>query len=131
MSSMKRSDNELKEALVAQALDSPEGRVALAQAIITQPFHINEIEKLAICRKVLSTNTHTNQVIKELYMDNPQETNGKNLIPSQTPRKVAQWEAALKELINANLIVERGHKGEVFEVSSLGYQIADMIELQP
>lgn len=35
MSSMnKRSDNEIKEALVAQALDSPEGRVALAQARI-------------------------------------------------------------------------------------------------
>jgi len=27
------------------------------------------------------------------------------------------------------LLVERGHKGEVFEVSNLGYQIADMIEL--
>lgn len=30
MSTMKRSDNEIKEALVAEALDSPEGRVALA-----------------------------------------------------------------------------------------------------
>jgi len=29
---MKRSDNEAKEALVAQALDSPEGRVPLPQA---------------------------------------------------------------------------------------------------
>lgn len=57
------------------------------------------------------------------------QTNGKNLIPIQTPRHVAQWEAALQELLNADLIVERGHKDEVFEVSSLGYKIADMIEL--
>lgn len=57
------------------------------------------------------------------------QTNGKNLISAQTPRHVAQWEAALQELLNADLIVERGHKGEVFEVSNLGYKIADMIEL--
>lgn len=32
MSVMKRGDNELKEALVSEALDTLEGRVALAQA---------------------------------------------------------------------------------------------------
>lgn len=57
------------------------------------------------------------------------QTNGKNLISEQTPRQVALWEAALNELLNSNLIVEKGHKGEVFQVSSLGYQIADMIEI--
>jgi hypothetical protein len=30
---------------------------------------------------------------------------------------------------NANLIVERGHNGEVFEVKSQRYQLADMIDL--
>lgn len=57
------------------------------------------------------------------------QTNGKNLISEQDPRLVAKWEAALKELIQSDLVVERGYKGEVFEVSDLGYQIADMIEL--
>lgn len=57
------------------------------------------------------------------------QTNGKNLIPDKTPRQVAKWEAALKELANADLVMERGHKGEIFEVSDLGYKIADMIEL--
>lgn len=57
------------------------------------------------------------------------QTNGKNLITKQDRRQVAKWEAALQELLNANLIVARGHKGEIFEVSDKGYLIADMIEI--
>ena len=57
------------------------------------------------------------------------QTNGKNLIRSQERREVAMWEAALQELVLNDLLVERGHKGEMFEVTNLGYQIADMIQL--
>jgi hypothetical protein len=57
------------------------------------------------------------------------QTNGKSLIPSDERRDVARWEAALEELTYEDLLIERGHKGEIFEVSNLGYQIADMIEL--
>lgn len=57
------------------------------------------------------------------------QTNGKNLITEQNARVVAQWESALNELQNTELIVERGHKGEIFQVTNLGYQIADMIEI--
>ena len=57
------------------------------------------------------------------------QTNGKNLITSQERREVAKWEVALEELVSQELLIERGHKGEIFEVSNLGYQIADMIEL--
>lgn len=57
------------------------------------------------------------------------QTNGKNLIQSQDRREVAKWEAALEELVIKDLLIERGSKGESFEVTSLGYQIADMIQL--
>lgn len=57
------------------------------------------------------------------------QTNGKNVIPSGERREVAKWEQALKELVDLELVVERGHKGELFEVSNLGYQIAEMIAL--
>ncbi len=57
------------------------------------------------------------------------QTNGKNLITKRDHRHVAKWEEALKELLNAHLIVARGYKGEIFEVSDMGYQIADMIEI--
>jgi len=57
------------------------------------------------------------------------QANGKNVIPSGERREVAKWEQALQELVKLRLVVARGQKGEIFEVSNLGYQIADMIEL--
>ena len=57
------------------------------------------------------------------------ETNGKNLIPSNHRRDVAKWEQALEELKSKDLVVDRGHKGEFFEITNLGYQVADMIAL--
>ena len=57
------------------------------------------------------------------------QTNRKNVIASNERRMVAKWEQALVELTVQGLVVERGHKGEEFEVSNLGYQIADMIAL--
>jgi len=57
------------------------------------------------------------------------QTNGKNIIPSQDRREVAKWEAALETLVLEELLVERGNNGEIYEVSNLGYQVADMIEM--
>ncbi|CAB3884518.1 hypothetical protein LMG26684_03761 [Achromobacter mucicolens] len=57
------------------------------------------------------------------------QTNGKNVIPSGERREVAKWEQALNELVALNLVVERGRKGEFFELTNLGYQIAEMIAL--
>lgn len=57
------------------------------------------------------------------------QTNGKNLIPSNEHREVAKWEHALEELSSKYLVVDSGHKGEVFEITNLGYQVADMIAL--
>lgn len=55
------------------------------------------------------------------------QTNGKNVIPSHDRRDVAKWEQALQDLVDSDLLVARGHKGEVFEVSNRGYQVAEMI----
>jgi len=57
------------------------------------------------------------------------QTNGKNLIPSNERREVAKWEDALEQLSLNGLIVDRGFKGEVFEITNIGYQVADMIVL--
>jgi uncharacterized protein YaaR (DUF327 family) len=57
------------------------------------------------------------------------QTNGKSLISSQHPREVARWKSAIQELVDEHLIEDRGYKGEVFRITNLGYQIADMIEL--
>lgn len=57
------------------------------------------------------------------------QTNGKNLISSEDRREVAKWEDALEQLRRNDLVVDRGYKGEVFEITNLGYRIADMIAL--
>lgn len=57
------------------------------------------------------------------------QTNGKNLITDKSSRTVAVWEAALNELIKNELALERGHKGEIFQLTGKGYQIADTLEL--
>jgi hypothetical protein len=45
------------------------------------------------------------------------------------PRQGAKWEAALNELLDSDLVIDRSHKGQLFEVTDFGYRIADMIEL--
>lgn len=55
------------------------------------------------------------------------QTNGINFADSKDRRSIARWEAALKQLQSEELIVERGHKGEVFEVTDKGYEMADKL----
>lgn len=57
------------------------------------------------------------------------QTNGKNFIQKNDRREIARWESAIDELVHNELLIERGHKGEIFEVTNLGYQIADMIKI--
>lgn len=57
------------------------------------------------------------------------QTNGKNLIPNNDRRTIAKWDEALQELVNEELVIERGYKGEVFEITSKGYQLADSFEI--
>lgn len=56
------------------------------------------------------------------------QVNGKT-IKSSERREIAKWESGIKELINAKLLVGIGVKSEIFELTNLGYQIADTIEL--
>lgn len=56
------------------------------------------------------------------------ETHEKSFIPDQSRRTIAKWEAALRELVSNNLIIDRGEKGEVFEVTDKGFQLADTLE---
>lgn len=55
-------------------------------------------------------------------------THGRNLVSDRhNPRVEAQWRAAVQELIAANLIEDRGHKGEVFRVTAEGYRISPLL----
>ena len=42
-------------------------------------------------------------------------------------RESAKWENALEELVNLDLVTERGYKGEVFELTYKGWKVADKL----
>ena len=56
------------------------------------------------------------------------QTNGKNFITNKEHREIAKWESALNQLVSEEIVVERGYKGEVFELTSKGYHLADLID---
>lgn len=53
------------------------------------------------------------------------QTNRKSFIKEGDARSEAIWESALDELRNNNFLKDRGHKGEVFQVTRQGYEAAD------
>lgn len=54
-------------------------------------------------------------------------TNDKSLLPDQSRRTLAAWEAALQQLVTAGLLAARGEAGEVFEITQRGYDAAGRI----
>ena len=53
------------------------------------------------------------------------QAGGESLIPDQDPRTVASWVSGLEDLRWRRYIKDRGHKGEMFEVTREGYDAAD------
>ena len=47
---------------------------------------------------------------------------------NDTPREQAKWNDALDELLNAGYLKLVGHKGEIFKVTSSGYNLADELK---
>ena len=43
-------------------------------------------------------------------------------------RALAVWESALQELVKADLLVARGDRGEVFEITKKGYDVAERLD---
>ena len=55
------------------------------------------------------------------------QTSGKQLIPDGNPRTIARWIGGVEDLQRRRFITDIGHKGEVFEVTREGYEMADTI----
>jgi hypothetical protein len=56
------------------------------------------------------------------------QSNGKSFIPNKDRRTIAKWESALQELVDEALVVARGYKGEMYEITSKGYTLADVLK---
>jgi len=56
------------------------------------------------------------------------QTNGKTFGDSGDRRSSARWEFALDQLVSAGLVLSRGVKDQVFEMSEPGYQVAEFLK---
>jgi len=53
------------------------------------------------------------------------QAGGRSFGEDGSRREMAKWDQALSDLINYGLVQDVGHKGEVFELTSRGYDVAD------
>ena len=58
------------------------------------------------------------------------KTNEREFVEQNNPRSRATWIGAIDQLVDYGLLIEKGHKGEVFEITNEGYRIADIIALE-
>jgi hypothetical protein len=56
------------------------------------------------------------------------QVNGKTFGEPTDRRSAAKWEFALEQLRARGLVVERGTKGEMFEITEQGYQLVDLFK---
>jgi len=93
--------------------------------------------------KLIELSDEAKQILKEASLDEHGSilhrmhlggtdllVNGKDLIEDQSRRSIAKWEAGLKQLHQKELIklmTGRGNTGEVYAITDLGYQVADLL----
>ena len=42
-------------------------------------------------------------------------------------KEAAKWENVLKELVEERLVIPNGYKGEVFKLTLMGWQVAELL----
>jgi hypothetical protein len=59
------------------------------------------------------------------------QAGNKQFVERGNPRSEAQWRKALEELVQHDCMRDRSKKGEIFEVTADGYDVADGLLLKP
>lgn len=107
---------------------------------ISAADHPPEVEPTMPLQNIPSLSREAQVLLKEVSQDSvgniihlpylgglAVQTNGKDFVPDSNPRTVAIWEGVLKELENAGLISDLGHKREVFRITREGYDVAEVL----
>ena len=56
------------------------------------------------------------------------QTNRKQLNANGGAREKAKWSSALDELVRNGYAIEKGFKGEIYELTQKGFELADKIK---
>lgn len=94
-------------------------------------IHIEQVNDLTLDeQKLLKTASldkrgviHRNRISAGTYV----ETHNIHFVNIQSAREIARWDSVLELLVQKGLIKTVGYKGEVFEVTALGFEVADGI----
>lgn len=125
-------DDEAKEKLTAQLDDLRREREQLSAQLRNQtsfgkPTAYNLSSEASEILKAASENKN-GLIIKPRSVGNRSIQVGDKSFGSESPRDFAQYDDALGELIAYDLVKGSGNKGEIFELTHKGWQLADALK---
>lgn len=82
-------------------------------------------EEVALLRAASSGDHGT--IMRVEYIGGQSIQAGKQSFGQATRREFSRWDEALRELLLKELVIERGYKGEVFELTHAGWSVADAL----
>jgi hypothetical protein len=117
------SNNAYLKSLVAPSSDTPSAIVAPQQPTASLPRL--SVDAATLLRTAGQKDGGT--ILKMAYIGGRVIQAGGKSFGGTDPRESARWENALNELIANNLIVARGYKDQVFELTHEGWRVADTL----
>jgi hypothetical protein len=96
-----------------------------------EPPIANAISLSIEAQKLLveASNDPSGRIVSIRYMSGQAiQTNSINFADSSDRRSIARWEAALAQLVDNNLVIPRGQKNEIFEMTAKGFEVADSLQ---
>lgn len=106
------------------------GRVVNGETVVASTVPVFSLSKEASVILKEASDDPSGSVIFVRYIDGVSlQINGKNLIAGNNRREIAIWEDALRQLVDDELLVERGSDGEYFELTKAGYEVAENLSI--
>jgi hypothetical protein len=103
------------------------GASDFAEFVARQPARPN-LTKEAQELLVEASRDATGQIVLLHYIGGVMlQTHNRQFIEGNNPRSRALWEGALDELRHADLVKMLGHKGEIFQLTRSGYELAETL----
>lgn len=120
---------QLAQTIIREFAGSAKGDDNLAETQATvQPSPIRDLLS-EDAKKLLCTASDGNGRILQFSSGDGTEirAGGRNLITQQTPREIARWRSALRELIDHDLIEDVGHEQQIFDLTHRGHGVAEQL----
>lgn len=89
-----------------------------------RPYHLSS-EATALL-KAAASDEH-GVILKREYIGGQDIQAGDQSFGSSSRREFTRWEAALNQLVSQDLVIDRGYKGEYFELTHQGWGVADAL----